>query len=364
MSLILGAATIQDVQSPIGGGAVESGDSYVISGSGFGAKGGTNANKALAYCDMSINDFSGTSFTATADFVPDPAVSHLSVYGKGSTHDPFALGVTTALPAPGETHSLDFKQGEMLQRLVNNIRWGHKISGGPTRFYIFVKRYYDYTHAQVGNMKTIRFWQPVGGSTKSLFTARGSNSGGSIEFAPIGPGGPGPDDDNTNFLSRGLGTHPRNEWFVDEFIYIQNTADDVYDGECKIYKDNFEVFKSGFTGDGFYAMLVDGNVNEMEEFWTQQNFANDPIGTWADERVYWNNWYFDDTLARVMITDNATYQPNVGAENVVEVQPPTAWSDTEITVRFRKGALLTGDNHVHVFDTNDVSQYIGTIDVA
>lgn len=303
---------------------------------------------------MSQSDFVGTSFTSTADFVPDPAVSHKSAYNKSGFHDPNAIGLGTTQTAPGMTHALEFKQAHLIRNISGSMRWGH--AGEATKFYIFVKRYYDYTHPQIGNMKTVRFWQ--GGTAKYFFMGRGSDNGGVIQAVPGGPGDG--TNNNADFLGGGIGVHGRELWITDECIYIQNSANNIYDGVFKMYYNNSKVFSSGATGDEFFANLVNGNTNPYDEFWTQQNEANEPDGTWVNERLYWNNWYFDDTLARVMITNNPVYENST----IVEVQPLIAWDDPEITIRFRKGALLSGANSIHVFDQNDNSQYTGEIEVA
>ena len=62
--------------------------------------------------------------------------------------------------------------------------------------------------------------------------------------------------------------------------------------------------------------------------------------TVADSGVYFDDIYIDNTFQRVEICDNATKATSTHCE----IQPPTAWSDTGITVTLNQGTFETGDS--------------------
>jgi len=51
----------------------------------------------------------------------------------------------------------------------------------------------------------------------------------------------------------------------------------------------------------------------------------------------WGELYADSTLARVIVSGEAIY--NVSSEDHWEIQPPTTWSPTSISVTFNKGSF-------------------------
>lgn len=63
-----------------------------------------------------------------------------------------------------------------------------------------------------------------------------------------------------------------------------------------------------------------------------------------------------DAFKRVMFTDNATY----ASSTICEFQPVVSWNGN-VQVRVNKGALPSGTAHVHIFDANDASTYLGTV---
>ena len=76
-------------------------------------------------------------------------------------------------------------------------------------------------------------------------------------------------------------------------------------------------------------------------------------------RMY-KDFYIDNTWSRVMFANNSDYD----SATITVPQPPTAWSDTSITVTVNKGMLSSGTNHVFVFDSSNNRQYIGTVELA
>ena len=78
------------------------------------------------------------------------------------------------------------------------------------------------------------------------------------------------------------------------------------------------------------------------------NVANGP--TTPEWWVYYHDLYYDDTFARVMVGNAATYN----SCTVLEPQIPMAWSDTSITVMPNAGQFETlAGKWVYVFNANN-----------
>jgi hypothetical protein len=77
-------------------------------------------------------------------------------------------------------------------------------------------------------------------------------------------------------------------------------------------------------------------------------------------KVYLDDIYVDNTLARVEIGDNAVFENTTHRE----VQIPTAWADGEITVTLNQGIFVDGDSaYLFVIDENGVASdgYLVTV---
>lgn len=77
----------------------------------------------------------------------------------------------------------------------------------------------------------------------------------------------------------------------------------------------------------------------------------------------WHWWfgivYVDDSFARVMVTDSATFNYDSGQQQ--EIQFPLTWADTQITAKLNLGAFQTMlGKYLWVIDENDTPILIGT----
>lgn len=95
-------------------------------------------------------------------------------------------------------------------------------------------------------------------------------------------------------------------------------------------------------------------MRTQDRTWNQWHFGSyftndDPAG--AKGRVYVDDIYFDNTRARVEICSASTW----AARTHCEIQRPTAWSDTEVTIVTNQGdlgALDGGGRYIYVVDSS------------
>jgi hypothetical protein len=79
--------------------------------------------------------------------------------------------------------------------------------------------------------------------------------------------------------------------------------------------------------------------------------------------MYWgfDTAYVDLSRARVELANSATWS----SVTYSEIQPPTAWSDTSITIRPNCGAFASGQTaHIHIFDASGNRTYWGPVTVS
>lgn len=70
-------------------------------------------------------------------------------------------------------------------------------------------------------------------------------------------------------------------------------------------------------------------------------------GTLADTPEYWDSVYVDNSWSRVLLGDAATF----AASTQREIQIPSAWSDTSLTLTANLGQYTTGTAYLYVVDS-------------
>lgn len=294
-------------------GTITHGGSVTITGTGFGSKGGGNANKPQLWADFesSVNPTSLgviTSWDETENLsrqtsAPQYGISAGNVIGtwnSGSGIRSFSFGV------------------------LHNT----------TKMYLSGKR--RFSAANTDNQKFFRIWSDQGTDTVASTNLDGiildeyctSQSG---RYQPV--------------------SLPGNAWEMHEFFWKQSTSND-----------------GGLTsGNGYYQFLQDGsesqeisslcthttaNYGQGNKLRVMDNFTDSaalqPNGT----NVWMDDLYFDDTWAHVIIGNASTLAASTTTR---EVQIPSAWSDTSITVTVNRGAFgASASAYLFVVDSNNV----------
>lgn len=296
-------------------GTITHGSSVTISGSAFGSKGGTNANKPLIWADFesSINPTSLGHYTAWAS----------------------NQNLTRQSGAPQYGLSTNNVQGTF----DGSASFSLEPTGGVTTIYMFGKRRYTAT-VQSSNLKYFRIWNDnIGDSVAST-----SNDGMILDENCY---------DNGRFkpVTLVLGA-----WKTDEFLWRQSTS-----GGCS---------SPSSTGNGYYEFIQNATSQQLYNgnFPTERspvvygspsgigirvmdNFTD--VGDVNGTSVYMDDLYVDNTFARVMIGNASTFAASTNRE----IQIPTAWADGSITVQINRGSFGASDSaYLYVIDsTNTVN---------
>ena len=322
VSLILGTPEIPGGD----GGNATNGSSYVITGTGFGSKGGLDANKAVFFSDWSVDDQPIAAVSAISGGSFDYSESNDdSLYERVTSGVPTGLGVDTtaleidqvAVASSGGSVAFGYDSGSAI---FNDV-------------YVYMKRYYDYSRSHYSNMKTLRFY------SQNDHCSMVWNDGSGVPQAIN-------EHQGNSIYSSGA---PKEQWYVEETTFVQSsnpgTSRDAF-----FWRQRNGVTIAGQEGDTWISSegtdtTTDGNG--YYQFWMEQREDNDTAMN-NGEKVYWASVYMDTTRAHVLFHDASTY----ATSTKFEIQPPISWSNTSITVRARQGALSSGLNYYTVWDAS------------
>jgi hypothetical protein len=206
-----------------------------------------------------------------------------------------------------------------------------------TEFFIFVRRFFGDSNffSGVTNYKFMRQDQLPGGFTDLVTTYL--NGDGTMIVVNEGSNSAGPGADGKYFDP---GFPPLQSWNIEEYQFSQGTLD-VKDASYIFWLNG--VVQANWTFIGRTSTYPGiWQVFDVQNFWSG---AAPPSGAF----VYLDDFYFDTTWARVMVGDQPTFDRSTHRE----IQIPTAWSDTSITVTLNQGTLNDLKNgYLYVIDAN------------
>ena len=293
-------------------GTFTSGQSNTLTGTGFGTKGGTNANKPLIWAD----------FEASID---PTSLGHLTAWSENTN-----LVLNSGAP----------QYGLSAQNVVGT--WSPGVASfsfgrvhSVSTLYIAARRYYDFT--MTANQKFFRIFSSGSGDMVA------STSNGGICF----------DEICTTQAGRFDGFTPiANAWQKEEFLWRKATTQDC--GGTNIGDGYYEWIRDGVREQG----LIDTLISELAATYGQgtgirilDNFTDSGNLPPDGSKVYMDDLYVDDTWARVVLGNAST----LSASTVREVQIPSAWSATSITITVNEGSLTSGDRWLYVIDSSNVA---------
>lgn len=145
--------------------------------------------------------------------------------------------------------------------------------------------------------------------------------------------------------------YPFRQWNTDEWWYRRSSGANASDGALRFVMNN--VIHAEMLA---CVNLTSADPIGSTDFGIYEDFANvpninpRPVGWWT----YFKDVYIDNTWARVVVADNATY----ASATSTEIQIPVTWSDTGITIEVNQGAFanFTGK---YVFVFNSQNQVVG-----
>ena len=319
-----------------GSGTKGNGNSYTITGSGFGAKaqfGGKpyrrydfESNNQSASSDGSdtsttlVDENMSVSNTARGDFSAYTIKSDSSWVGQ-------VADINTAFPAVGRNGKLYWS-------------FWKKISSAD-----------DYT-TSIGfkeNWKFVRLWPNGGaGGYPNFYTGQPPGSvgtctggGGQIFYVEQGPVG-------THRFFDSDYTKPDTTWRFEEWLMEFNSSVGATDGELYVYQDGvLKVSRTNFVQD--YSGVSKDSLQGLFIQHDPSNISN-CSGSAPTYDVFYDDPVFDygtGSWARVLLANHATFS----SATHFEYQPATAWSDTSVTFVQRFGSFAAADTvYAHLCD--------------
>jgi hypothetical protein len=135
------------------------------------------------------------------------------------------------------------------------------------------------------------------------------------------------------------------QWRVDEYEHLASTIDTA-DGRFRFWQNRVV----GPPVNQGYQNRTTANSDRYDTF-VQLQVSN---GTAASTNQYYDAVYFDVSYHRVVISDASTWSNST--EAAIEVLLPTAWNDTSVTAKLRKGSLSQySGNYVYIFNSNGIT---------
>lgn len=149
-------------------------------------------------------------------------------------------------------------------------------------------------------------------------------------------------NDQTDRSIYGIGEPPTETWSHETMLIKINSSVGTRDGICHYYRNNVKTSRTDIdwdkTGTNGFGCVRFGE------------FAGDAASFSEEATQYYDNIYIDDTWQRVYIGNASTYL----ACSVLEIQEPTAWSDSSITVTVNQGSHPNDSTrYLYVFDANN-----------
>lgn len=346
LSLVLAFATTAAVaQVRAVEGTVSDGAQVRIVGSGFGTK--PFGAKPYAFWDFGKGE------------------SRSSQYSRNAWHEP-VIGVLDAAVVANrraaawrckiDTAQVGSEPGSQYDCWAGDGRYGDQLgmqlNTSARDYYLFSRLYYNWDGADAyarrsnWNLKGFRFW---GDTNLYVFGAgQSSDPDGSVRTVLEG-GTPGADVSYPAPISRfGI---KKNVWRVEEHFVRQSSANNATDGLWRARSDRVLTgpYTSGSAGN--LGEIVNMRTRTSAPFnklaWHQAQYHGFQVGD--GKYIAYDVVYIDDSWARVIVTDSATWS-DTAATTAQEIQIPMTWSDGAIDVVLRAGVLgsLTG-KYLYVF---------------
>ena len=234
--------------------------------------------------------------------------------------------------------------------------WGFTWNDLGAKYYVFRKMKKNFATANTINWKDFRMsvhgggldwaWGAWNGSMVVENLPTGVN-GESVAYAATYPNGATVGTQTNPSIVEG----PINQWFSDEIVYQVNSCYTCSDGQVQWIVNGSLVgqepinmgwinwtlhLRDSATNEDITDMSIQGVADNDASFPTTNTFGLDDI-------------YVDNTWARVMIGNAPTW----AASTVHDIEIPTAWSDSSITVSLHNDSFPNFNGaYLYVFDSN------------
>jgi hypothetical protein len=286
-------------------GTLATSQTVTITGGGFGTKA---TARPLYYWNFGVS-------TATSP------ISRTTFSG------PVAGALSTAVVAPGSNTALREDMAGTTEAFGPGP--GDGVPFNSSTLYVWAKKYYGFnlvTDAGSNgmNLKFFRLWYPFTHDTYTGYQgAQGLGSGRTMAEV------------TSDAATWWLMPHESNRWVIDEWEYRASDMNQT-NGAFNYIRDGIAAYARTSTA---FPTRNSGHPELYTRLFFDQ-ISNNTLT--PGKHLYFDSIYVDDTWQRVVISDEATWQTSVygsGTKRKREIQIPTSWSDTQIQISVRKGAL-------------------------
>lgn len=310
--------------------ATLSSNSITIAGGGFGTKASA---KPLVFDDFNAGangkDIVGQKPTLTA------LSSGNWIWGGTAAGGSATPKYTTSNQRPGSSVSAVAD--------MNGTQWNNSLSvySQQSEYYASWWMYYDHYAGSIS--RNTKPWVFYGSSNDEphAYSGWGDMSDSSLRSAIADSNY---SDPNTAYGSPGTPNF-YGKWMKFE-IYLKQSSPGSANGAYKVW----------ITEPG-KPRVLQLNRDPVQTRGTSNSYSQFTfVGAYCDSspadrkyRIYADDFYFDNTQARVELGNASSYSNNT----ITEVQPATSWSSSGISVTLNRGALPTGSTaYVYVIDAS------------
>jgi hypothetical protein len=319
------------------GGAFHEGETMVIRGSGFGVK----AQPAPLKWDNFESGSIGMQVTTKGGDYTDASMWGNSVKPENVTY-------SNMNNRPG---SIECSKNDMDDYYANLERTAYLKWGTDTTSLrkLYINFWVRYTIGTAYQRHQVKLWRIESHNDESMKFAQ-------YNWGPQDPAhyyqrGTGVGGEASSYGFAGLLSPPENLWFQVEFQALQSNQS-AADGSIEIWHS----YPIG--GQNAMVKVIDLNnimTRSVPYYWDRVYIGE--VSTNLDHYAvksgtinYFDNFYVDNSWARVVIGDASTYN----ACRRREVQAPTAWSGTSITVTANTASFPYGTAYLYVVDENGI----------
>jgi hypothetical protein len=227
--------------------------------------------------------------------------------------------------------------------------WMHKDwPGAMTRNMKFFSLSGWLVHDGTSGSGKLYYNQNAGDTQWNLYpTHRSGNTPYSIDYPDCSMGG---FDGFGDQISQTPNIH--SEWFRTSAYFVQAAACDVDGGEFHSYGVSESMSLPEMHDEPAFNLKEDTDVSDFDQMTraTFKNYLDEVTDSGADlaGAYYYDDFYLDNTWSRVEVGNASVYDQCTH----LEMLPPTAWANTEITVTGNAGSFEDGET-VYVFVFND-----------
>lgn len=290
------------------------GESAVITGAGFGSKGGSDANKPLVWADFETS-LNPTSLGTIHAWYNNTSHISLTAENQHGTSNQGARG--------------DLGYDYFGSPSPSTVQF--EISGDYNTLYVSAKRRYDFDHSLYNfNHKNFRIWNSTYTSSAEYNYFNGQNGRWEPDAEAKAYWA---DDDQL----------PKYQWDTYEYFLKIGTGSADGDFIFNISSRNILDLKNTVT----YSA---SGTNKPTIFTLQDDIVNE-ASYQGPLWVYYNDIYIDNTYAHVVIGDSSTWSGNIKKE----IQIPSRWNNDSITVTINHGdfnKIKTSGKYLYVIDAS------------